>query len=224
METSTAAPDAGDAPEKLRLKVVEGNAAGTVIEVGDGLMIGRQAEGDGALGNDIEISRQHARVERQPDGRYVVEDLESTNGTFVNGRRIERPAFLDTGDRIELGASALVVQLSANALSPTPPARDTVAGRPVDPDSAAAAPGEAPEVAADAAPELTAAGPGEPTEGPELPASAPEEDALEEGEPAPVLDLHIQIDLEAGEATVALDDASEAVRFVHEDGRWQISR
>jgi tRNA A-37 threonylcarbamoyl transferase component Bud32 len=101
------------AMDKLRLKVTAGNATGTEIEVDDELLIGRMAEGDGRLGEDIEISRHHARIARGEDGAYAVEDLGSTNGTIVNGHRIAKPELLYPGDTIEVGATKLVVQVTA---------------------------------------------------------------------------------------------------------------
>ncbi len=96
--------------------------------VEDELVIGRQAEGDGALASDVEISRQHARISAETEGRFGIEDLGSTNGTYVNGRRLDGRVTLETGDRITLGASALVVQLSS--LQPTPTTSDTIAPAP----------------------------------------------------------------------------------------------
>jgi hypothetical protein len=49
---------------------------------------------------DPEISRRHARILYQA-GRYLLEDLGSTNGTFVNGQRINAPTVLRTGDAID---------------------------------------------------------------------------------------------------------------------------
>lgn len=71
-----------------RLTVISGPAEGTEIEVGSTpFTFGREAKGEGALGDDAEISRAHARV-RERGSELVVEDLGSTNGTFVNGDRI----------------------------------------------------------------------------------------------------------------------------------------
>ena len=193
-----ASPGGPGEPDKLRLKVASGNAAGTVIEVEDELVIGRQAAGAGSLGNDIEISRQHARIASDADGRYLIEDLGSTNGTYVNGRAVESPVALETGDRIEMGASALIVQVS----TPPPTPRST----PVTTTSALAE-GDVPP----AAPEMQAEG----TEG--------ALDVAVEQAGLPRLSLKIDVDLEAGEVTVALgdEDAGE-VRFVHEGGRWRL--
>lgn len=64
------------------------------------------------LGNDIpvpdpEISRRHVRFIRRPEGFYV-EDLGSTNGTFVNGARIAVPQLLKHGDLITLAESTVM--------------------------------------------------------------------------------------------------------------------
>lgn len=63
--------------------------------------IGRRADCDLVLDYD-HVSRLHARVERTGDG-YVVVDCQSTNGTFVNGRRIGDMQLLASGDRIAIG-------------------------------------------------------------------------------------------------------------------------
>ncbi len=189
-----------EGPPKLRLKVVAGNAVGRVIEVAQELTIGRFAEGEGTLEADIEISRRHARIAGEPDGRFLIEDLGSTNGTYVNGRRLDRPTALEAGDRVELGASALVVQVSAP--QPTPRSSDTI----VPGSSGEASQGErasGPE--ADAAPEAAVAADPAPSA------------------PPPNLVLRIEVDLAAGRASVTLDESSEAVRLVHEDGRWRFA-
>jgi diguanylate cyclase (GGDEF)-like protein len=55
--------------------------------------------------HDGSISRRHCRVERTDDGRYVVVDLGSTNGTRLNGARVREPAALAEGDKIFVGSS-----------------------------------------------------------------------------------------------------------------------
>jgi len=66
-------------------------------------MIGREAINDIPL-NDPEVSRRHARIEFA-DGRYILEDLGSTNGTYLNGRRLTEAAPLKDNDVIEFGES-----------------------------------------------------------------------------------------------------------------------
>jgi pSer/pThr/pTyr-binding forkhead associated (FHA) protein len=94
----------------LRLEVISGNATGDTIVVEDELVIGRHAEGAGRLSEDEEISRQHARISREATGDYAIEDLGSSNGTFVNGLRIQSPRLLALEDSIEVGATTLVVK------------------------------------------------------------------------------------------------------------------
>lgn len=54
------------------------------------------------------VSRFHCRLTLEADGRLVLEDLSSTNGTFVNDERVERRV-LETGDRLRLGRLHLLV-------------------------------------------------------------------------------------------------------------------
>ena len=104
-----------------RLDVVAGNAAGMSILVEDELLIGRHADGAGQLADDQEISRSHARVTLDASGICTIEDLGSTNGTFVNGLRISAQQELSEGDKIDLGATTLVV-----GGLPTPALQETV--------------------------------------------------------------------------------------------------
>src|SRR5690348_11189195 len=80
------------------------------ILVEDELVIGREADGAGQLAEDDEISRLHARVQLAGSGSCTIEDLGSTNGTFVNGRRISAPQTLSEGDTIALGGTSLEVR------------------------------------------------------------------------------------------------------------------
>lgn len=59
---------------------------------------------------DVSVSRIHAKFARQPDGRVVLEDLRSSNGTFVNDRRIEQTD-LTHGDRVRFGTVAFAYQV-----------------------------------------------------------------------------------------------------------------
>ena len=58
------------------------------------------------------VSRVHCRVTALADGKLEVRDLDSTNGTFVNGERIEQ-ARLDDGDRLQVGRLELIVSREA---------------------------------------------------------------------------------------------------------------
>jgi DNA-binding beta-propeller fold protein YncE len=81
--------------------------------------VGRGEEGLGSLGGDPEISREHARFRVQDTGQVIVEDLGSTNGTHVNGRRITGPRLLAPGDTLKLGETTIAFE----APRPTEPAR-----------------------------------------------------------------------------------------------------
>jgi predicted component of type VI protein secretion system len=98
------APVAGE----LNLEVIEGPDAGKQISVDRAIVIGRDAGSDLVL-EDGEVSGQHARITPSPDGSATVEDLESTNGTFVNQNELMGPARLDPGDELLVGIS--VIQL-----------------------------------------------------------------------------------------------------------------
>ncbi|MFN8434751.1 MAG: FHA domain-containing protein [Anaerolineales bacterium] len=74
---------------------------------GDQLTIGRDSTNGVAI-NDAEVSRKHARLMFQ-GGKYVLEDLGSTNGTFVNGQRLAGPIVLKAGDVISLGEQIVLM-------------------------------------------------------------------------------------------------------------------
>jgi two-component system, cell cycle response regulator len=90
-----------------RLKVLAGPAVNSEIPVGNELVIGRSRHGGGSLGGDPELSRLHARIRQTPEGILVLEDLGSTNGTFLNEWRVTAAQQLRVGDRIALGQTLL---------------------------------------------------------------------------------------------------------------------
>jgi ABC-type multidrug transport system ATPase subunit/pSer/pThr/pTyr-binding forkhead associated (FHA) protein len=78
------------------------------------------------------VSRRHAEIRRQ-NGKYRLIDLDSFNGTFLNGRRLVGPALLSDGDRIELGPDGPALRFrgpSAPAPPPATGARTPAAGTP----------------------------------------------------------------------------------------------
>jgi hypothetical protein len=93
----TRSHDVGVAPQLLAL-----DWSGAQQE----LLLGRNLSCDVVLG-DLSISRCHARLAFR-DGHWVIQDLESTNGTEVNGVRVGR-CELHPGDHIRLGAETLRV-------------------------------------------------------------------------------------------------------------------
>jgi ABC-2 type transport system ATP-binding protein len=97
------------------LRVVAGPPGRTEIPLADLVLLGRSVEGPGSLSADSELSRTHARVTRTPRGTYVLEDLGSTNGTYLNGWRIPSAQILSSGDQIRLGTTVLEVRLAGGA-------------------------------------------------------------------------------------------------------------
>jgi pSer/pThr/pTyr-binding forkhead associated (FHA) protein len=70
------------------------------------ITVGRGGQNDVALENDEFASARHVRIEPRRDGVWV-HDLGSTNGTYVNGIRIDRPRKLVQGDLIRVGETEL---------------------------------------------------------------------------------------------------------------------
>ena len=88
------------------LLVIQGVDEGTRFDLGDEPAdIGRGVRNAVRI-IDTEVSRQHARISGTP-GRFFVEDLDSSNGTIVNGDLIRKHR-LATGDRIQVGRTVLV--------------------------------------------------------------------------------------------------------------------
>src|SRR5947209_1411524 len=181
-----------------RLEVVAGKAVGMSILVDDELLIGRHAERAGRLAEDEEISRSHARVSLDRTGFCAIEDLGSTNGTYVNGLRIKGPQTLSEGDTVEVGGTTLVVRelpalRSGSSVTPRPGTRTT--GRLTGP-------------AIDS--QLTPT-----TTGPRSPAPA-----ADDASPAKV-SVQLDVDFDAREAQVAFLGGADPLRFVFKDGSWR---
>lgn len=97
------------APAVTKLKVVEpAERKGETYDLHDELKIGRAATNHIALADDSYVSQLHARIFRR-DGSLYVEDLGSTNGTFLNRKPLKGPVALRRGDRIQVGRTVLEV-------------------------------------------------------------------------------------------------------------------
>jgi pSer/pThr/pTyr-binding forkhead associated (FHA) protein len=128
----------------ITLEIVEGPGAGRTIALDGPVVIGRDQDADLPL-DDTQASRQHARLS-PTHGGAVVEDLGSTNGTFVNQNEVHGRAALAAGDELIVGVT--VIQLRApndiarqpSAVRAVPPALAAPARRPtfVDPVTAGA--------------------------------------------------------------------------------------
>jgi hypothetical protein len=103
------------------------------------ITIGRSPASDITI-NDPEISRKHARLARQ-GGDYAIEDLGSTNGTFVNDRRLAGLTPLHDGDVIEFGdAVKLLYETEPTLPIDLPEASAAVGKTAVSPQPVAAPP------------------------------------------------------------------------------------
>ncbi|MFZ1375636.1 MAG: GGDEF domain-containing protein [Geothrix sp.] len=98
--------DALAVPAQWALVAYAGAALGRVFPLATGQVIVGRAPDSGVPLLDGEVSRQHARF-RVEAGRVLVEDLESTNGTQVNGDPVRGVAELRPGDRIAIGSHVL---------------------------------------------------------------------------------------------------------------------
>jgi pSer/pThr/pTyr-binding forkhead associated (FHA) protein len=119
---------------------------------GDQLTIGRDSSNGVAI-NDAEVSRKHARLLFQ-GGKYVIDDLGSTNGTFVNGQRLAGPVVLKSGDVVSLGEQIVLmydainmdpgatVAVSRKAVQAPPPAQTSAPAYSPPPAPAASYPAE----------------------------------------------------------------------------------
>ena len=109
----------------LILEIVEGKDAGKQLPLDGPLDVGRDTGIQIPLPEDTQVSRRHARISPQ-NGAAVIEDLGSTNGTFVNEQQIHSPRGLNPGDRVRIGLTVLElrspaqVQARPSAVSPIP--------------------------------------------------------------------------------------------------------
>ncbi len=94
-------------PMQVGLEVYERGAQRS-LQARAPLEIGRSKQSGISL-HDSEVSRRHARLAAH-DGTLFVEDLESRNGTFLNGRRVTESIEVREGDAIDVGTTRLVVK------------------------------------------------------------------------------------------------------------------
>ncbi len=131
---SVAAPTVGAVTGDAFLELLDGPEAGTRVIVPAGeLTIGRAAPSNLLIDSRV-VSKLHARLRRTTD-RLALDDLDSPNGTFVNGARITTNRVLRDGDTISIaGVRSFRVHLSGGAPAPSPvamPAAPPAAAPPV---------------------------------------------------------------------------------------------
>jgi pSer/pThr/pTyr-binding forkhead associated (FHA) protein len=102
-----AQPDRYASSGGWQLVVVDGPDTGQRYSLGHQNRLGRSSDNDIQI-RDEQSSRRHAVVQQQVNG-YVISDLGSRNGTFVNGTRIDRPTWLQNRDTIQVGKTILRV-------------------------------------------------------------------------------------------------------------------
>ncbi len=92
---------------RYRLIIKQGPVPGKVFEIAKQVItIGRDVKSDFVV-NDAEVSRSHTRLTVQSDG-CLVEDLGSTNGSFINGQRITAGKMIRPGDVLGMGETVLM--------------------------------------------------------------------------------------------------------------------
>lgn len=103
--------------ETAMLLMVDGPSSGTrfFIEKAE-LVIGRDDRCDVVI-PDRQVSRQHARITLRDEG-YILKDLGSKNGTFVNGREVDGPHALQDGDEIQIAYCCKLAFVGAEATAP----------------------------------------------------------------------------------------------------------
>jgi FHA domain len=106
-----AASPARTSPRKVKklprkAAVIEGDShRGATFDLGDELIIGRGPKCQVVL-DDSYVSQMHARLFAKGDS-YMVEDLGSTNGTYLNRRKVTAPTELRRGDQVKIGKTVL---------------------------------------------------------------------------------------------------------------------
>jgi FHA domain-containing protein/uncharacterized protein DUF4389 len=174
----------------IKLQIIEGPGAGQELDVQGAAVIGRDPASAALVLNDPEASRRHASL--IPEGQSVnVEDLGSTNGTFVNGEKLIGARVLVPGDRLRIGVTVLEVAITSRvAAADAEPelagsAGDYAAGSPAlagvsggSPEQPPGPPGGPPPPPPPGAPDPGAGGPPPPPPGggyapPEPPTQAP---------------------------------------------------
>jgi hypothetical protein len=97
----------------MKISIKEGPSAGRELDVDGPTVVGRDPAGAQLVIDDPEASRRHASLEPSGTG-LTVEDLGSTNGTFVNGQRLTAAQDAGPGDEIRIGTTVLEVQSAAD--------------------------------------------------------------------------------------------------------------
>jgi pSer/pThr/pTyr-binding forkhead associated (FHA) protein len=96
---------------EIVLRCTGGPCTGETISVDSELVFGREASERGRLGGDERLSRRHARVFIDGAGRPIVEDLGSTNGTWINEQRLTDARIVASGDTLRVGQTTFEIEV-----------------------------------------------------------------------------------------------------------------
>lgn len=167
---------------EVQLVILEGPDSGREFPVSGSTVLGRDPSA-GIVLDDSEASRRHASVAAGPGGAEL-EDLGSTNGTFLNGERIADSRTLKSGDKIRIGTTVLEVRVPVQATKV-----GAVIPEIADTDATRAARVRSPEdlereLAAQGAPQAEPAGGGTEVPGSDLPGTQVPEPVAESPQPA----------------------------------------
>lgn len=91
---------------KTQLIMLTGAEAGKIHVLSKNELLGRDIKANLRV-SDTTVSRQHARIAEDPNGRYYIEDLGSQNGTWVNGIPVMKTAELKVGDKVRVGVKTV---------------------------------------------------------------------------------------------------------------------
>ena len=105
----------------MTLRCTMGPCLGQSIAIESELVLGREEPDPGHLGGDVRLSRRHARISVDEQGRAVIEDLGSTNGTWVNDERLSAPHACVTGDILRVGQSMFELEVAPPPVARTEP-------------------------------------------------------------------------------------------------------
>ena len=117
------APMPGVAPDRRELKPMKGRGGvparlvvlepkdkrGTAYAIKGEIAIGREPDNTIPIVDDTYLSGHHARV-ALAEGRVIVDDLASRNGTYLNGTRIDQRRTVKVGDRLQIGYTVFEAQ------------------------------------------------------------------------------------------------------------------
>ena len=119
--------------EMAMLVVVEGSRPGKRILIDHPeLVIGRSDECSLVI-PERQVSREHARI-RQDGDRYVIEDMGSKNGTFINGQELKGSHLLQDGDEVQIALCCKLAFVGAEATAPIV-VEEALPGLRLDPES-----------------------------------------------------------------------------------------